>query len=821
MDRRDFLRLLTYGSLGFGCRGAIDDASPRDESVLQMLEGRVSPYGRWVSRFGLPAFAYDADQDTMPEAEWDPIAGPRTRRHWLMVGNRAIRLWAANDGTVGLFDEGYGLRWLVAPEPEGSGVSVLQDGEKRWGTRYAERAGAAPSVREFGPTWFQVSDEHEGLALERMVLCPEGEIRWLLVRVHLSLHRSCKARRAIRHVERWTLRPRFLQVQQTAEQARSRAGLAVRYDVTHWNRGLLARELFADRNSSGPVAEAAKFLFGAPAEIVLEPLGRTEGMATHRLEAGEAHPTLEIESALELAPGESRELWFRFGLRDESPPPEPHVLAAQSLASLRARLPAVHVDDAPEAAHEIPWHAALLTGGLARDRVIGGHTLNQGSAYAYLIGFNGAARDPLQHALPLVYIEPEVALSVLRNTAAWAKPDGDLPYALNGSKRPTNLRWRPSDLNLWALWLATEYAAATGDLAAFDEPLAYHPVYGAAAVPLREHLRRQFRFFVDVVGRGERSHVRILNADWNDLALDLPGVNRDAMIARGSSVLNSAFASWVFGVFGALAERLGEGALAAEARALAEELRHLVAAAWNGRWFHRAYGPGGAIVGDTDCWLEVQPWAILCGAADRARARALLELIDGMHRAGSPLGARVKWPRSADADWGQGVKGGIWYAINMTLIWAAARIAPDLAWDEWRRMSLHCHTTSYPAVWEGTLSGPDAWNAPEFPRPGRTWATARFAMQPFPVNNMHAHGQPLLAYLRLLGIEPTPQGSLQVGTGQVGTGQLGTGQVGTGHFASRVLRLDRDGHGRLHTSGEITLETRRGSVRGGPGIVRF
>src|SRR5205807_10150981 len=105
----------------------------------------------------------------------------------------------------------------------------------------------------------------------------------------------------------------------------------------------------------------------------------------------------------------------------------------------------------------------------------------------------GAARDPLQHALPLVYTEPDLALSVLRNTCAWAGPDGDLPYGLDGHKRPWTQVFRPSDQNLWALWLAAEYAAATGDLAAFAEPLP------GGDVPLGELLRRQFRFFTDVV----------------------------------------------------------------------------------------------------------------------------------------------------------------------------------------------------------------------------------------------------------------------------------------------------------------------------------
>jgi cellobiose phosphorylase len=135
-----------------------------------------------------------------------------------------------------------------------------------------------------------------------------------------------------------------------------------------------------------------------------------------------------------------------------------------------------------------------------------------------MIGFNGAARDPLQHALPLVYVDPDAALAVLRNTCAWAQANGDLPYALDGAKRPTNLIFRPSDQNLWTLWLAAEYAAATGAHAAFDEPVAYNAAAATPAVPLREHLRRQFRYFVDGVGRGERNHVRILNADWNDVA---------------------------------------------------------------------------------------------------------------------------------------------------------------------------------------------------------------------------------------------------------------------------------------------------------------
>jgi hypothetical protein len=791
-------------------RVAIDELIAGVGNALGGCPGDApSRFGHWSTRDGLPAFVYDADQDALPEAEWDPLLSPPTRRHWVMLGNRAIQMQVANDGGVALFDETNGLRWLTAPDPAGTGFSVIEDaGGKVWGTDYSMRAGEETPVRTFGPTWFEVRDSYRGLTLVRTVLAPEGEVPWVLVRVHLRLAAD-SAPRSIRHVERWALRPRFLNFLETSEQRRQRALAAVSYSVDESPAGLTAVEQFASPGDPGEAGQAASSLIGPPATIALERLGGTEGSAAY---AGEPHPTLEIRTSVDLQPGEDRDLWFRFGRQDEQTIDDPALLFASSLDALGQRLPRASAAAAPEAEREIPWDAALLTGGASRDDFLGGHTLDQASTYSFEVGFNGAARDPLQHALPLVYTEPDLALSALRNTCSWASPDGDLPYALRGDKSPLTNLFRPSDQNLWALWLAAEYAAATGDLAAFDVPLSYHPMYRAPAVPLREHLRRQFRFFVDVVGRGERGHVRILNADWNDLAISESGVDPQVMIEHGGSVLNSAMAAWVLPVFAGLADRLGEADLAAEARTYADDLRQRVAEAWNGRWFDRAYAPGAPPVGRDDCWLEVQPWAILSAAASPEQARALLETIDQGHRAGSPLGARVRWPpdpeRLAQGQWGDATGGGIWYSINMTLVWAAARVAPEIGWDEWRRMTFASHVGAYPGIWEGTLSGPDSWNAPESARPGRTWSAAPlFAMQAFPVNNLHSHAQPLLSYLRLLGVEPTVRGSLATGGGA--------------SFESRTFRIGADGHGSLQALGPVLLETRHGIVLGGAGEVTW
>jgi len=765
----------------------------------------MSRFGHWSTEAGLPVFVYDADQEVIPEAEWDPVVAPKTRRHWVAIGNRRIQAVVANDGTVALWDEYDGLRWITAPDPEGTGISVVEESDgSRWGSAFALRPPETVPTRVFGPTWFRVETEREGLRLERTILCPEGEAPWLLVRVRLQA--SADAGRTVRHMEEWALRPRFVNIGGNDESRRAIAVKSVRYRVHARGRTVRASE---ERTSAAAKYANQPFpgVFGEPHVVVLEALGSTEARGEA---AGQPHPVLRLVSEVELGPGESSDLWFRFGLDDGTVVDDPEAMFQLSLASVSDRLPRAHAESAPMAEREIPWHAALLTGGTATDSMLGGHTLNQGSAYSFVMGFNGAARDPLQHALPLVYFEPKLALSVLRNTCSWATPDGELPYALDGAKRPSTALFQPSDQNLWALWLAAEYAAATGDLAAFDEPLAYNPAHRADPVPLREHLRRQFQFFVDRVGLGEHGHVRIRNADWNDMAVIESGIEPSLMIEKGESVLNSAMAAWVLPVYAGLCDRLGEASQADEARVLAESLRQAVAGEWNGRWFRRAYAPGRGAIGEDECWLEVQPWAIICGAADAEQARALLATIDRGAKAGSPLGARVRHPvRNGAEPRGEGTNGGIWFAINMTLVWAAARVDPKLAWDEWQRMTLAAHQQAYPDVWEGTLSGPDAYNAPESPRAGHTWASPAFniGMQSFPVNNLHSHAQPLLAYLRLLGVEPTERGNLRVGSGA--------------EFSSPTFTLRADGSGRLAAAGPVEVDAVRGSVRGGPGEVMW
>jgi hypothetical protein len=776
-----------------------------------------SRYGDWTTDDGLPVFVYNADHQDDPAAEWDTHAFGRTRRHFVGIGNLALQAYVDNDGAVALWDEREAQRWLVEPTSPGTGLSILRgpDG-MTWGSRFDQRPPGLPPERVFGPTWFTVRAEHAGLKLERTVVCPEGERPWVLVRVRLVNTNSTPQR--IGHREEWAVRPLFLNLPATPlppavslDRARKAARDVVSYVVDVQADVVVAREQrTALTDSEAPDPQ----VIGSPHVLALRPLGEVSGSGGSD---DAAHPTLHWEHELTIAAHGETTLWFKFGVCDDGPI-DPEQLWVQSHQELAARLPSGASIHAPEVSRELPWHAALLTGGACRDHVLGGHTLNQASAYSMVLGFNGATRDPLQHALPLVYFQPELALSVLRNTLSWGRPNGWLPWCIDGAKRsrtgaalgPMQPLERASDLQLWALWLAGEYAAATGDILAFDQPLPFHGDNVAAPASLHAHLRSCFRYLVDIIGFGETGHLRVLDCDWADGHLgeiEALGLERSTVTEKGESVLNSAMAAWVLPMWAGLCERLGDHATGQEARDIAEGLRVAVAREWNGRWFRRARC-GSVAVGERDLFLEVQPWAILCGAADDAQSADLLTEIDVHLRTGSPLGARERWPIPSDdvrsGAPGEALTGGIWPSLQTTLVWAAARTKPELAWDEWRRMTLAAHTSAYPDQWPGTLSGPDAYNAPESSRPGETWALTGFGMQAFPLNNLHVHAQPLMAYLRLLGIEPAKDGSLVVGGGD-------------GSFASRTFGLRTDGSGWVEAVGDIRLTTPCGELVRGPG----
>jgi hypothetical protein len=537
------------------------------------------------------------------------------------------------------------------------------------------------------------------------------------------------------------------------------------------------------------LATDAKAFFGEGGP--LRPAGMWKPLSGG-LDATGSESALLLERHLRLKPKESRTLHLAYGYL-----PEGFQLDAlaekyrKDLPSLWARSSRqwkadglrLSVPSEPWVERELIWHNYYLRSNSTYDSFFREHILSQGHVYQYIMGFQGAARDPLQHVEPFLFSRPELVKEILRYTLKEVQPDGSIPYGIVGHGMIMPVIFQPSDLELWLLWLASEYVLATRDTAFLEESIPTYPLYGSAAgkETVRNLLRRCYRHLVDVTGTGEHGLLRLSNGDWNDNVVvgSVSPSHYDEIHRVAESVLNAAMATYVLDLYSRLLSAQGEHELAAESAKFAESQRQAVRGQWMGRWFRRAWlTPELGWVGEDRMWLEPQPWAVIGGSTDAEQAQTLVHAIDELVRRPSPVGAMIlsKAIEGIQSKPGTGTNCGVWPSINGTLIWALAKVDGKLAWDEWKKGCLATHAEAYPEVWYGIWSGPDFYDSVLSKYPGQTGfdeallekekkpKPSAFSMSlgwtDFPVMNMHPHAWPLYTAAKLLGVEFTAKGVL-------------------------------------------------------------
>ena len=424
----------------------------------------------------------------------------------------------------------------------------------------------------------------------------------------------------------------------------------------------------------------------------------------------------------------------------------------------------------PWIARETLWHSYMLRSARSYDSFFGEHILSQGNAYQYIMGIQGAARDPLQHALPFIYSDGEVVREVLRYTLKEVLPSGEVPYGIYGHGALVPSPIVPSDLGLWLLWVAAEYVLAQKDAEFLYETLCPYPCHRKQQKhqTVLQLLQRVFNFFMKQTGTGEHGLARLLQGDWNDNIVHgfVPNKEKKRVGKQGESVLTAAFAAYVLEWFAQLLEYAGEPG-SEEARSYAAGQRAAVERQWNGKWFNRAYlSERLGWVGEATLWLEPQPWAILCGAAGK-HTQALIARIDAAVRTPSPIGAMLMSESLQEIvfDAGTQTNAGVWPAINGTLVKALTRTAPAMAWDEWKKNTLAHHAEIYPQYVSGTWSATDCYNSVFAADPGNTHyaldpekARASMNWTDFPVMNLHPHAWPLYNCGDFVVEQFTPEG---------------------------------------------------------------
>jgi Glycosyl hydrolase 36 superfamily, catalytic domain len=815
------------------------DRSPVD---VRSTEGS-GIFGSWfVDGFGLPAYRYMLDPDSDPRTRQPELRGSSDA--WHQLGNDHIVATAHTRGHVRLWSQDRAYQWVNQPDPAagqhsgGYGYLRLADG-RVISTLYADRPANARTRRDFGTGYFGRLTSVPGLAVSERVYAPFGDDPLLLhdVTIRNSSRRPLRAS----WVEYWGVNPR------SVVNARYLGLARPAYDAGL--RTLSAAELpdAVDRRSLTVFAAAlrgrvsdwqtdAQSFFGdggraQPAEVAAGRLSR--GLAPRHAGGAPGRHLFAFRSPVVVRPGRSVTLRYAYGIahrrrvgalvrrwRGAGAP------FARSQRAWRSWLPRVRIGAGRDwLSRELQWDAYMLRSGATYEETCGHHILSQGGYYQYEAGIQAAFRDPLQHILPLIQADPELARETIRYSAKHqSRGVKFLPYAITEMCKPTD-HGTSADLDLWLLLAAAEYGLATRDASFFDERL---PWAGGGAASLWRHLRQAHRN--QESRRGPHGgYLAGTNGDWSDFSAPILGMTE--------SILVTAQLAYVYPRLAELAEVRGDRRFAAALHTDARELRAVLGREWTGRgWYSRGYGGRGQI-GTGVIFGEPQPWALLAGVPGRRQARTLVANIrrfltgvgapaqtGGPARIGSsqsparndPAVTERTEPPIGIPDNNAVYVGGAWYAINGWLTWALGELdgevprAREYAFDEFLRNTLTAHARAYPHRWNGVITVDDVCSAHYASDPSRCgiglfsgWNT----------QIMHQPSWGLFTALKLAGLDPVRDGYRIDPHLPTTTFSLRLPDAGVEYGRRRARGYVRpSGHERLRMSVSLPTALRRGPV---------
>jgi glycosyl hydrolase family 36/glycosyl transferase family 36 len=730
-------------------------------------------FGAWgVDGTGLPRYRYSIDEETAPQAAQPELNGSRDAFHQL--GNDHIVADAFNHGYVQLWSQDRHYEWANHYEAPGNhfagGYGYLSAGGKAYSTLYDDRPAGAATRRDFGVGYAERAVTAAGIAVVDDVYAPFGDDPVLLHDV--TLRNTSSDTKKASWFEYWDVNP-------YSPGAHAHLGLqSPAYDAARKTLSVAQLPFLGDSAPlsifaaalSGPVdgheTDGTAF-FGAggrkaPTEVAADRLSGT--LAPPAPDASAGHTILAFRSPVTLKPGESVTLRYAYGMAHPAqiaPLVDRWRKADDPLAASR-RAWADHVPKAdlgPQyrwLARELEWDAYMVRSGSTYEECAGHHIISQGGYYQYDLGFQGAFRDPLQHALPMIYADPDLAREVLLYSARQQpQGGGQIPYAIIPMCNRLDLG-TSDDLDLWLLLTSAEYGLASRDMRFFDQQV---PWEQGGSATLWDHLKAAFRH--QESQRGPHGVYLIGGTgDWSDFSTQFLQMTESTLVA--------AQTAYVYPRLAELADARGDKAFADELRGTAAGLRDVLRREWTGKgWYSRGYS-GDRQIGSGVIFGEPQPWALLAGVPTDAQAATLIANIrkhlTGPSKIGSSQSPAANDPDMTETSLGgdNGVGdhhavyvGGAWFAVNGWLAWALGDRDPAYAFDELQRNTLAAHATAYPGHWDGVLSVDDAcrsWYSTDPANCGVGLSTA------YNTQIMHQPAWSLFDAIKLAGIDPVADG---------------------------------------------------------------
>ncbi|WP_341939623.1 GH36-type glycosyl hydrolase domain-containing protein [Marinimicrobium sp. C2-29] len=402
----------------------------------------------------------------------------------------------------------------------------------------------------------------------------------------------------------------------------------------------------ANRVVFAQVSERERSLSGSRAEFIGRngTLAQPAAMRRKRLSGATGSgfdPCAAIQSNIELAPGETRDIVFTFGAAANGDEARHfiqqfsgHAGARQALETVweywSHTLGAVNVDT-PDPALNILTNGWLVYQTISCRLWARSGNYQSGGAFGF--------RDQLQDTLALIHATPWLTREQLLRCASRQFAEGDVQHWWH-PPRGQGVRTRFSDDYLWLPFAACRYLRTTGDTGVLDEPIHFlegralydgeeanydQPDQSPETASFYEHCVRAIKYGL----RFGVHHLPLMGCgDWND------GMNLVGIEGKGESVWLAWFLYSNLDSFAELADNRGDAEFADFCRTQAAELRtHIETEAWDGDWYRRAYFDDGTPLGSStneECQIDSisQSWSIISGGGDPERAHRAMQAVD-------------------------------------------------------------------------------------------------------------------------------------------------------------------------------------------------
>ena len=547
-------------------------------------------------------------------------------------------------------------------------------------------------------------------------------------------------------------------------------------------------------------------------------------------ENNEEENALILCTAFSLSPGESKELVFLTGYEPEGVSMDSMVKKysacasdepARTMMKWKEKQILFETDgsDAEKALkRELIWHGYFLRSSMTYDDAVHTHMLNQGCNYQYLHGFNIFVRDIAAHLLPFIYTDPAKAKEINDFLLRMVDRDGYIFTGLTGhgvlmqdprsenrepasyiteagtgtdpgesraDRRPP-MEQRFDDLELWVLWAVCEYVLAVKDFDYLSErKTGCTSLNNTEPHTVLDLCKSLYRYVRNNIGVGKHGLIRLLWTDWSRVLKHRkarPVSPEDARTAPsiGESLYTSGLASVCLDLFADMLGQIGDPT-AEEVCAFSGSLKEAVNHVFNGKWVPRIWvNDHHGFVGDQEeFFMEGNCWPLINDALTPEHAEALIRNMKELVIDPSPIGA-MKQRKAPDYD-GEENDGWIWWALNGPLMIGLTRYDPDLAYEQFLKMSMARHAEVYPDIWTGIWSADDQYTSilGEYPGTTRVSASARENLQHYldgtpddyeiadavkwPIQCLHPHAWPLYTAVHFLcpnytgaGISLTP-----------------------------------------------------------------